>query len=166
MPSCEEGILDGLRQAGVRLVASVPDINLSRLLTLCEEASDIQHVPLGREEEGVGVCAGAYLGGKRSALIMQNGGLLNSCNALTTTCIQFEIPVLLLIWYGGDLGDRFFQRLGEVTEPVLNGLNIRSYVLREPDRVASTVSAAAKLADASRRPVACLLTRDIMGSYR
>lgn len=166
MHNGEEGVLQGLRQAGIKLVASVPDFNLTRLLQLCNDAEDIQHIPVAREEEGVGVCAGSYLGGRRAALIMQNGGLLNSCNALVTTAIQFEIPILLLVWYGGDLGDRFFQRLGEVTEPVLKGLGIRAYVMRDPERAADTVSAAAKLADASRRPVACLLTRDVMGRYQ
>jgi sulfopyruvate decarboxylase subunit alpha len=157
-PRVVEGLVDG----GVRLVAHVPDTNLDRLILLCEVAPELQIVALAREEEGVGVCTGAFLGGSLSALIMQNAGLLNSCNGLVTTAIQHEIPMLLLVWYAGDLGDSTFQRLGEATEPVLRGLGIRYYVLREPERVRRDVARAARLAVSAQRPIACLLTRDIM----
>src|SRR5687767_13351752 len=73
-------ILAGLKEAGIDLVSSVPDINMLQLINLLYEDKQIAHVPVGREEEGVGVCAGAHLGGKKPALLMQNGGLLNSCN--------------------------------------------------------------------------------------
>jgi sulfopyruvate decarboxylase subunit alpha len=120
-------------------------------------------VPLCREEEGIGICAGAYLAGKRSALIMQNGGFLNSCNALTTTSLQFQIPSLLLIYYAGDIGDRGFTTLGSVTEPVLQGLGIRYYILRRRDEIDEMLRGAQILADDSKRPVAVLLTRSVLG---
>jgi sulfopyruvate decarboxylase subunit alpha len=82
-------IVAGLKEAGIDLVASVPDINMLQLINLLYEDKQIAHVPVGREEEGIGVCAGAHLGGKRTAMLMQNGGLLNSCNGLTTTALQF-----------------------------------------------------------------------------
>ena len=53
-------------------------------------------MPLTREEEGIGVCTGAFMAGRRAALMMQNAGLLNACNSLTTTALQFEVPMLLL----------------------------------------------------------------------
>ena len=91
-------ILAGLKEAGIDLIASVPDINMLQLINLLYEDKTITHVPVGREEEGIGVCSGAHLGGKKTAMLMQNGGLLNSCNALTTTALQFGMPVLLLIY--------------------------------------------------------------------
>ena len=103
-----EQIIAGLKEAGIDLVSSVPDINVLHLINLLYEDKQITHVPVGREEEGVGVCAGAHLGGKKTALLMQNGGLLNSCNGLTTTALQFGIPILLLIYYAGDIGDKDF----------------------------------------------------------
>src|SRR6185369_11286325 len=123
-------------------------------------APELKHVPLCREVEGVGICAGAYLAGKKPALLMQNAGLLNSCNGLTTTALQFEIPLLLVVWYAGDLGDTAFMRLGEVTEPVLRGLGLRYSVLRDPATLSHDVAQAAKLAIYARRPVAVLLTVD------
>lgn len=157
-----QNILAGLKAAGIDLVASVPDINMLQLINLLYEDKDIAHVPVGREEEGIGVCTGAHLGGKRPAMLMQNGGLLNSCNGLTTTALQFGIPVLLLIYYAGDIGDNGFHMLGLVTEPVLAGLGIKHIVMRDPARVKQDIAGAVILASTSKRPVALLLTRAVL----
>lgn len=157
-----QNILAGLKGAGIDLIASVPDINMLQLLNLLYQDKEIAHVPVGREEEGIGVCTGAHLGGKTPAMLMQNGGLLNSANGLTTTALQFGIPVLLLIYYAGDLGDNAFHMVGLVTEPVLQGLGIKYVVMRDPDKVKQEIAGAVTLANASKRPVALLLTRAVL----
>ena len=155
-------ILAGLKEAGVNLVSSVPDINMLQLINLLYEDKEIAHVPVGREEEGIGVCTGAHLAGKQPAMLMQNGGLLNSCNGLTTTALQFGIPVLLLIYYAGDMGDNAFHMVGLVTEPVLQGLGIKYTVMREPGKVKQDIAGAVIAAKSSKRPVALLLTRAVL----
>lgn len=155
-------ILAALQEAEIDLVASVPDEKLGDLLWLLHRQTDLIHVPLCREEEGIGVCAGAHLGGKRAAIFMQNGGLLNSCNGLTTTALQFEVPMLLLVYYAGDIGDRGFATVGSVTEPVLQALGIRYYILREREQIRWTIKGAQVLAEESERPVAVLLTKDVL----
>jgi sulfopyruvate decarboxylase subunit alpha len=155
-------ILAGLKEAGINLVASVPDINLLHLINLLAADKDIAHIPVGREEEGIGVCAGAYLGGRRVAMLMQNGGLMNSCNGLTTTALQFGIPILLLVYYAGDMGDNAFHMLGLVTEPVLDGLGIKYTALRDPAKVKPQIAEAITAAEASKRPVALLLSRAVL----
>jgi sulfopyruvate decarboxylase subunit alpha len=160
---CAEIIVEGLKKAGVDFVATLPDEKIVEIIKAVNHDSALKHVPLCREEEGVGICAGAYLTGKKTALIMQNGGLLNSCNALTTTSLQFQIPLLLLIYYAGDIGDRGFATVGSVTEPVLAALGIRTYILREVDEVEAILRGAQTLADDSKRPVAVLLTRNVLG---
>ena len=155
-------ILEGLKEAKIDLVASVPDINLLELINLLYEDDDITHVPVGREEEGIGVCTGAYMGGKRPAMLMQNGGLMNACNGITTTALQFGIPILLLIYYAGDMGDNAFHMLGLLAEPVLDGLGVKHTVLRDPDRVKEQIAAATTSAEASRRPVALILTQAVL----
>ena len=155
-------ILDGLKEAGIKLVASVPDINVLQIINLLYEDKEITHVPVGREEEGVGVCTGAYLAGKQTAILMQNGGLMNSCNGLTTTALQFGIPILLLIYYAGDMGDNAFHMLGLNTEPVLQGLGIKYTVMRDPAKVKQDIAGAVIAAQSSKRPVALLLTRAVL----
>jgi sulfopyruvate decarboxylase subunit alpha len=156
-------ILDAMKEAGIDFVTSLPDANLAKLLALVDAETKLVHVTLCREEEGIGICAGAYMGGRTPAIIMQNGGFLNSCNALTTTALNFNIPMLLMVYYAGDLGDEGFATLGSVTEPVLRGLGIRYYVLRKPDEIKTTIKGATTLAIDSRRPVALLLSKDVLG---
>src|ERR1044072_10061835 len=150
-------IVAGLKEPGIDRIASVPDINMLQLINLLYEDKAITHVPVGREEEGIGVCSGAHLGGKKTAMLMQNGGLLNSCNALTTTALQFGMPILLLIYYAGDIGDNAFHMVGLVAAPVVQGLGIKYLVLREPATVKQEISGAVTLANSCKRPVALLL---------
>ena len=159
-----KNIVGALKNACVDFVATLPDLKIVEVIRAIDKDAALKHVPLCREEEGVGICAGAYLTGKRPALLMQNAGLLNSCNALTTTCLQFQIPILLLIYYAGDFGDRGFATVGSVTEPVLNALGLRTYVLRKPEEIEGTIRGAQVLAEDSRRPVAVLLTRSVVGA--
>jgi sulfopyruvate decarboxylase subunit alpha len=156
-------ILAGLKKAGIDFVATLPDEKMLELIRAVERDTELKHVPLCREEEGVGICAGAYLAGKKTAIIMQNAGFLNSCNALTTTSLQFQIPLLMLIYYAGDIGDRGFTTLGSITEPVLKAMGFRTYVLRHGDEIEDTLRGAQILAEDSKRPVAVLLTKSALG---
>lgn len=156
-------IVTGLKGAGINLVATLPDINLSDLLGEIEEDRDLIHVPLCREEEGIGICAGAYLVGKKCAAIMQNGGFFNSNNAIVSTLLQYQIPLLLLIYYAGDIGDRTFSTTGSMTEPVLRALGIRYYVMRDSTDAVELIRRAQVLTEDAKRPVALLVTKEVLG---
>ena len=164
MPSTESAkqIVQCLRHAGISLVASLPDAALVALVNELDQSNDLIHVPLTREEEGVGICTGAYLAGKRCALLMQNAGLLNSCNALTTTALQFEIPVLLLVLYAGGHGDMAFPMLGQVTEPVLSALRIPTYILSDLADAPALIDGAVVQAYNAKKPVAVLLSKAVL----
>jgi sulfopyruvate decarboxylase subunit alpha len=154
--------IGALKEAGVDFVVAVPDINLLELMKALAADPAIEYTPVGREEEGIGVCTGGALTGHRVAILMQNGGLLNSCNGLTTTALQFGIPLLLLVYYAGDWGDNAFHMLGLVTEPVLRALDIKYQALRDPSTLAQQVRGAVTVAEASKRPVALLVTRAVL----
>lgn len=156
-------IVGGLKGAGINLVATLPDVNLADVLREVEEDREIIHVPLCREEEGIGICAGGYLVGKKCAAIMQNGGFFNSNNAIVSTLLQYQIPALLLIYYAGDIGDRTFSTSGAMTEPVLQALGIRYYIMRSTEDAPELIKRAQVLAEDARRPVALLLTKEVLG---
>ena len=164
MPSVESAatILRSLKRAGVTFVASVPDASLAKICDGLDASNEFIHVPLSREEEGVGACTGAYLGGKRCALMMQNAGLLNSCNGLTTTALQFEIPMLLLVLYAGYRADPAFPQLGLVTEPVLSALKIPYYILEDINDAEEVIGGAMVQAYNAKRPVAILLAKGVL----
>jgi sulfopyruvate decarboxylase subunit alpha len=155
-------ILRGLKRAGIGLVASLPDASLANLVEGLDAANDFIHIPLSREEEGIGVCTGAYLGGMRCAVLMQNAGLLNSGNSLTTTALQIEIPMLLLVLYAGARGDMSFPMLGLVTEPVLEGLGIPTYVLDDIKQAPDLIAGAVVQAYNAKKPVAILMNKSVL----
>ena len=156
-------IVIGIKQAGINFIATLPDVNLAQLLQAVDEDPDLIHVPVCREEEGIGICAGAYLVGKKCAAIMQNGGFFNSNNAIVSTLLQYHIPLLLMIYYAGDLGDRTFSTSGSMTEPVLQALGIRYYIMRETADAPELIKRAQILAEDSKKPIALLLTKELLG---
>ena len=144
------------------MVASLPDGSLVKVVEALEKSNDLIHVPLTREEEGTGVCTGGYLAGKRCAFLMQNAGLLNACNGLTTTALQFEIPILLLVLYAGARGDMAFPKLGQVTEPVLSALGISHYLLDDMKRARELIGGATVQAYNFKKPVAVLIHKSVL----
>ena len=90
-----------LSEAGVRQIPYVPDGGLDGLLQLCVDDNLMNPVLLSSEQEGVGVAAGAWLGGERAALLMQSSGVGNCINALSMirTC---RFPLLMIVTMRGE----------------------------------------------------------------
>lgn len=151
----------GLKRAGINFVASVPCVNLQELLALVGGDPEIIHLPVTREEEGVGICAGAWMGGRRPALLMQNSGLGNSINALASLDMLYGIPLLMIISHRGVKGEPVIGQvpMGRLTVPLLDAMNI-SHFEPSPTEAEETVAAAWSGACAARRPVAVLFDLD------
>jgi len=157
-------IYDALKASGVRLVSALPETWLVHLIRMAEEDPEMILVRLAREEEGIGVAAGAHLAGARSALLMQNHGLFQSINGIISLALLYKIPLLMLISDRGYLGERdpWQTEGGRFTRRVLDSLNIVTDELCQPAAVQQQVSRALTLAHASLSPVALLLTRGLM----
>jgi sulfopyruvate decarboxylase subunit alpha len=155
-------ITEALQAAGINFIAGLPDRKLLGLIQLLKTTPYFQWVPVCREEEAIGICAGAFFGGHKMAVVMQNGGLLECTNSLASTAIMCEFPMLLLVYYAGDLNDRFFSTVGQVTEPILQAMGIRTFVLRDTAQIRSVITGAQVLAEDSQRPVAILLTKSVL----
>src|SRR3979411_2640311 len=76
-------IFDVLQSHDIKQVYHVPDAGHSRLIEHCQRSNSIRTVPLTTEEEGIALAAGAWLGGQRSALLMQSSGVGNCINMLS-----------------------------------------------------------------------------------
>ena len=155
-------IYEAIKKAGITMVATLPEQKVADLISLVDADPSLRHVSLCREEEGVAICAGCYLAGGKPAMIIQNGGLMNSVNGLTSTAIHLQIPILILVYFAGDFGDRGFSTVGSVTEGVLNGLQIRYQVLRKQEDILPTIMGGWTLAEDSQRPVVVLLTKPVL----
>lgn len=157
-------VYDALRSAGVTICSALPETWLVHLIRMAEDDPSMTLVRLAKEEEGVGVSMGAHLAGARSALLMQNHGFLQAINGIVSGAMLYKIPLLLVISDRGHLGERdpWQTEGGGVTEAVLHALNIPHQRLDEPGHVARRIRQAQTLAEASLKPVALLLGRDLM----
>jgi sulfopyruvate decarboxylase subunit alpha len=153
-------ILAALKRAGIDIVASLPDQWLAALIQSCDADPDITHVKLAREDDGVGICAGAFLGGRKAALICQNAGLLLSVNALAGMAWHHQIPFLVLAAHRGCFDDGYYYQMykGRTTERVLEGMGLPYYVLDGPEQF-SLIEQGAKQSFLSRLPLILLLRR-------
>lgn len=91
----EKELIGILQSSGVDFTASLPCEKIKTLLELLGES--FAHVPLTREEEGIGICAGAALAGRRSALFVQSSGIGNMINALLSLTAFYELPLAIFV---------------------------------------------------------------------
>ncbi|MDD2836443.1 MAG: sulfopyruvate decarboxylase subunit alpha [Methanothrix sp.] len=148
----------GLKHAGINFATSVPCVNLQELLAMIGGDPNIIHLPVTREEEGVGICAGAWMGGRRPALLMQNSGLGNCINALASLDMLYGIPLLMIISHRGGVGEPIIGQvpMGRLTVPLLDAMNI-SHCSPNPVAAEETVTRAWERAAKERKTVAVLL---------
>lgn len=120
----EREVLELLELNGVDFTASLPCEKIKVLLEMLSR--DIFHVPLTREEEGVGICAGAALAGKRPALFVQSSGIGNMINALLSLTVFYELPLALFVSRRGFYRERIAAQvpMGRRLGTILTGAGI------------------------------------------
>src|SRR4030081_993454 len=157
-------IYDALKACDIRLLSALPETWLVHLVRMADDDPDMTLVRLAKEEEGVGISAGAHLAGVKSAMLMQNHGFLASVNGIVSCAQLYHFPLLMLISYRGDFGERdpWQTEGGGVTEDVLRALRIPFSSLDRADQGAPRTAKAQTLALAANKPVALLLCRDLM----
>tara|TARA_Y100000996_G_scaffold316872_1_gene253053 strand:- start:86 stop:586 length:501 start_codon:yes stop_codon:yes gene_type:complete len=119
-------IIKNLKKGGVNFYLSVPCKLLANMIKILEKDKDVYYSSVPREEEGMGICAGAYLGNKLPCIMMQNTGIGNSVNAIVSLLQLYSMPVVFLISYRGTPGEQVGAQGGmaKITEDILNKLQI------------------------------------------
>jgi sulfopyruvate decarboxylase alpha subunit len=156
---------DALRRNGIDLYATVPDYIVTQALEHLWADEGCNVFTVTREEEGLGMLSGAFLGGKRGALLMQNSGLGNCINTLGSLNIAAQIPVVLVISHRGDLGEFNPAQvpMGQAAERILETLDIRTVMPRSIEELDSVADGLIKLAYTRSLPVAFVLTPELTG---
>jgi sulfopyruvate decarboxylase subunit alpha len=121
-------------------------------------------VPVSNEAIGFGVCAGAWVGGKKPALLITTDGIMAGAFPLTTLNMAKNIPVLMVVPYRGSLGDGiwFVAPMAFTTEPLLTDLHVAYTVIRKIDQVAQAIKEAQLSAEAWLRPAAVLVAGEVI----
>ncbi|MBN1329835.1 MAG: hypothetical protein JXA54_10210 [Candidatus Heimdallarchaeota archaeon] len=133
------------------------------LLTTIENETPLKHISATREDEAVGVACGAAFSGKRALVYLQNSGLGNIGDVLTSLAQLYKLPMLLLISYRGLEPDRDFPEhslMGELTEPILKSLKLPYWTLTE-DFWEATMNLALQEMEATSVPVALLVKNGV-----
>jgi sulfopyruvate decarboxylase subunit alpha len=133
-PSVEHAVRDALARAGIDLAVTVPCKYIARLLVEMEEDRRFRLLYPSREEEGLGIAAGAYLAGRGSVMLLQNSGLGNMVNAYCSLNVYYGIPLCLIVTHRGDELERVPAQvpMGDRTERLLDLLGIRVVTLEKP----------------------------------
>ena len=157
-------VYEGIRAAGVRSLSALPETWLGLLLQRAESDPEMALVQVAKEEEAIGVAAGAYFAGVPHILLMQNHGFLAAINGIVSLAQLYGIPLCMLIALRGHWGEPYpwHTRGGIVTEQVLRALGIPFEYARDVEAVERQIREALTFSQSSLSPVALLLTRDLM----
>ena len=162
----DKKITDDLVANDISFVTTVPCKQLAGVIEEIDQHEDIFHIPSNKEDEGMGLCAGAYMGGKRSAIIMQNTAIGVTINTLATLIQYYNIPLPMLISYRGEIGERVACQVEMAvhTKALLNQMNIQTYHFHKPDDV-EELDSILNHTFMSRKPTAILTDSNFWGGY-
>ena len=152
-------VYHALKESGIDLIVSLPCVNLGKIMEMVECDSEIIHIPVTREEEGFGICAGAFMGGKKAGILMQNSGLGNSVNALASLFELYKIPVLMIMSHRGTEGEFMSAQIpmGTATPKVLDALGIQYFNPKTPEEASKIIPNAWRIAETHGIPIGILL---------
>jgi len=159
-----KAVYQGIKDAGIRFITALPETWLVYLLQMADEDPDMALIEVAKEEEAIGIAAGAHFAGNPNLLLMQNHGFLAAINGIVSLAMLYRVPVCMLIAQRGHWGEPYpwHTQGGIVTEPVMRGLGIPFEYARDPARVGKQIREAYTFSQSSLSPVALLLTRDLM----
>ncbi len=156
-------IIAEIDKSRIEFVVSVPDITTSEgLLRPLSQAAKPRLIRVCKEDEGVGICAGLSYTGRRSLLLIQQTGLLDSINAVRGVAVEYALPICMMVGLlekEPGVPPRQSRRYGvRIVEPILDAMGIAYHELEEQTDVAK-IKPAIDDAYANSRPVVLLIGR-------
>ena len=154
-----------LKANDVKLVTYVPDRVFTPLSASLHADQDVTAFACTREEEAVGVNTGAWMGGMRSALLMQTSGFGTIANALASLVVPSQIPLIMFVSERGVFGEfNIGQALVcRTMRPVLDSIAIVNHTLTRLDELEFSVDRSIKQAVATQAPVCFILSPLLTG---
>ena len=149
-----------LKANDVKLITYVPDNVLAPLIRLLHADPYFTVLFPAREEEAVGIVAGAHMAGLRGLVLMQTSGFATLANVLASLSVPYQIPMPMMISERGTLGEFNLGQaaVNRTMRPVLESLGIEHYAITRLDEVEFVVDRMIKQAYATRAPAAMILS--------
>jgi sulfopyruvate decarboxylase alpha subunit len=153
-----------LKAARIRQVSYVPDAGHTALIRMLAGDPEIVSNVLTSEEEGIAIATGAWLGGRRSILLMQSSGVGNCINMLSLATMT-RTPLLMLVTMRGEWAELnpWQVPMGLATTPALAAIGVRVMRAETPRDLVETVESAATLAFDAEQQIAVLLSQRLLG---
>ena len=160
-----EVVLQALKRNDISLVPYVPDRVLTTLIKNLHADPFFTTFPTAREEEAVGIVSGAWMGGRRGAVLMQTSGFATLANVLASLAIPYQIPLIMFVSERGTLGE---FNLGQALvcrtmRPVLESLAVETHTITRHDELEFIVDRSIKQALTTQAPVALILSPLLTG---
>jgi sulfopyruvate decarboxylase TPP-binding subunit len=155
-------LAEGLRENGVDFVIGLPCSGMAAAQAICMGDNTMRYVPVAHEGTGIGICAGAWLGGRKPAALMENLGIYASVYQLLRGHWTFGIPTLIVAEWRGDMGEQeFFGDSGDMTPPVLAATRTEHRVVSRMGDLKPALRDALRWMTMALRPAAVLPTYEL-----
>ena len=157
--------LDAFKKNDVRFISYVPDNVLTPLIKGVTSDNYFISVNATREDEAMGMVAGAWMGGMKGAVMMQTSGFAVAPNALASLLVPFQIPAILVISERGTLGEFNIGQVAvaKIMRPILDTLSVEHHTLDDESRLRFILDSSIKQAVTTQSPVAFILSPLLTG---
>ena len=154
------------KKYGIKTVGYVPDAGLTELINSCNADNDIRAVVMTTEEEGIGLSAGAWLGGDKAAVLMQSSGVGNTVNAIASIVSSCQFPLFMIVTMRGQYGESnpWQMPMGQAAAPVLKSLGMHVFEVETDEEASEAIEAGLKMAFVSNAAVAVLIGQRLIGA--
>ena len=168
-PAYARAFMDAMKETGVEIVTALPESMLKQVYFLCERDNSIKYIPVASEAEMPGICVGAYFGGKKALMIMENSGIRQACEPIARLSLCHHLPMVMVMSFRGELGEKNWwgHNHAQTMEPILNALRIPYWFVDKLEDIKPKLRRAFVHADSSQWPVALAFTGEcIDAAYR
>jgi sulfopyruvate decarboxylase alpha subunit len=154
-----------LRANDVKLVVYVPDKVFTPLIKTLHADPDFTTFAAAREEEAVGILCGAWMGGRRGAVLMQTSGFATIPNVLASLAVPYQIPLIMFVSERGTLGEFNLGQamVAKTVRPVLDSLGVETHTMTRLDETEFILDRGIKQAVATQAPVCFILSPLLTG---
>jgi sulfopyruvate decarboxylase alpha subunit len=165
--SWQNNLFETLKNEGITIFSYVPDAGHKVLIDRALLDDTIAAIPLTSEQEGIGIAAGAYLGGSKAVLLMQSSGVGNCINQLSLIK-HGQFPFLTIISMRGEFGEGnpWQYAMGEAVIPSLESIGVKCLKIYNQDDVSKTIQSALTMTFKAERSIAVLLSQKLLGSKK
>ena len=165
--SWQNNLFEILKNEGISIFSYVPDAGHKVLIDRALLDDTIAAIPLTSEQEGIGIAAGAYLGGSKAVLLMQSSGVGNCINQLSLIK-HGQFPFLTIISMRGEFGEGnpWQYAMGEAVIPSLESIGVKCLKIYNQDDVSKTIQSALTMTFKAQRSIAVLLSQKLLGSKK